>query len=152
MSNKEEVKVVSTSVMEANCDLHEDTLEDNHSTESLYVLDLGGYNCTFLVPKSKMSTVLNALDSIVKVTVRIMDLQRDYRKKARYETVITEDSKTVLSIQSYSKGSIFRIESDDLIEGMTDDFRSLRQRYDEELTAREIEEKTFNEEKEVVNK
>jgi len=137
MSNKEEVKVVSTSVMEANCDLHEDTLEDNHSTESLYVLDLGGYNCTFLVPKSKMSTVLNALDSIVKVTVRIMDLQRDYRKKARYETVITEDSKTVLSIQSYSKGSIFRIESDDLIEGMTEDFRSLRQRYDEELTAKE---------------
>jgi len=152
MSNKEEVKVVSTSVMEANCDLHEDILEDNHSTESLYVLDLGGYNCTFLVPKRQMSSVLNALDSIVKVTVRTMDLQRDYRKKARYETVITEDSKTVLSIQSYSKGSIFRIESDDLIEGMTEDFRSLRQRYDEELTAREIEEKTFNEEKEVVNK
>ena len=152
MSNKEEVKKVSTKVMEANCNLHEDTLNHSHSTESLYVLDLGGYNCTFLVPKRQMSSVLNALDSIVKVTVRTMDLQRDYRKKARYETVITEDSKTVLSIQSYSKGSIFRIESDDLIEGMTEDFRSLRQRYDEELTAREIEEKTFNEEKEVVNK
>jgi hypothetical protein len=66
-----------------------------------------------------------------------MDLQRDYQKKSRYETVITEDSKTVLSIQSYSKGSIFRIASDDLIENMTEDFRSLRQRYDEERTAEE---------------
>ena len=147
MSNKEEVKKVSTRVMESNCDLHEDVLNHSHSTESLYVLDLGGYNCTFLVPKKQMSSVLSVMDSITKVTIRTMDLQRDYQKKARYETMITDDNKTVLSIQSYSRGSVFRITDEDSIEGMTEDFRSLRQRYDEERTAKEIEDQMSNEEK-----
>jgi hypothetical protein len=116
---------ITTEVMNANCDLHEANMETGASTETLYVLDLGGYSCTFLVQSQQMSKVISVLEDLVKVRVRAVDLQRDYNCKSRYETVIAEDVKSVISIQSYSKGGIFHMESDE-VDALEEDFQNLR--------------------------
>ncbi len=117
--------------MNANCDLHEETLSHSKSTESLYVLDIGGYSSTFLVPKKAMTSVLNAIDGLIKVRVRTLDLQRDYACKSRYETVIVEDEKSVISIQSYNKGGVYRLYNDE-VDTIEEDFRNLRAKNDQD--------------------
>lgn len=122
---------ITTEVMNANCDLHEANMETGASTETLYILDLGGYSCTFLVQTQQMSKVISVLEDLVKVKVRAVDLQRDYKGKTRYETVIVEDAKSVVSIQSYPKGGVYHMENDE-VDSMEEDFRSLRAKNDQD--------------------
>jgi hypothetical protein len=122
---------ITTEVMNANCDLHEANMETGASTETLYVLDIGGYSSTFLVQSQQMSKVISVLEDLVKVRVRTVDLQRDYKGKSRYETVIVEDAKSVISIQSYTRGGVYHMENDE-VDVLEEDFRNLRAKNDQE--------------------
>lgn len=122
---------LTTEEMNDNCDRHEQNMATSVSTETLYVLDLGSYSSNFLVKSQQMSKVISVLEELVKVNLRNVDLQRDYKGNSRYEDVIVKDTKSAISIRSYPKGSLYHMEHDE-VEALIEDFRKLRAKNDEE--------------------
>ncbi len=97
--------------LHTECDKFEESIKEYQTTQAHYILDLGGYNNTFLINKKAMNYLLSSLDELQRVDLTRLDTQRDYKDPNSVRiTIMRKNTSDSVSIVQYKAGDVYWVD------------------------------------------
>lgn len=92
------------------CDKFQEDIKEYQTTQAHYILDLGGYNNTFLINKKSMNYLLSSLDELQRVDISNVDTQRNYKDPSSGITIMRKNKSENISITQYKSGDVYWVD------------------------------------------
>ena len=96
--------------LHTECDKFEESIKEYQTTQAHYILDLGGYNNTFLINKKAMNYLLSSLDELQRVDLTRLDTQRNYKDPSSGITIMRKNTSDNVSIIQHKAGDVYWVD------------------------------------------